>query len=141
MRTFIAFLLAPILVAALVPMAIEQSARPYPIGFLLWSLPAVYVFTLVVSVPLYALLPRSYKHKLWSVIAAASLSSVLSFAALNIPPKATHAQVGPTVQIRDGAYTAEGWINLCQQAAFIGLAGALGGICFFLIANRQGPKE
>jgi hypothetical protein len=134
MRTVFAFLVSPLVIALLAPMAIEGSLMHYPPSFLVGTVPVVYLFTAVVALPLYLALPSTHKARLSSLLIAAFTSGFGSFAILSLASKGTHAQVGTTVLVENGWYTLAGALNLLQQCLFMGLAATLAGALFWLIA-------
>ena len=134
MRTVVAFLVSPLVIAVLAPMAIEGSLMRYPPSFLVGAIPVVYFFTAVVALPLYLALPPKHKARLSSLLVAAFVSGFGSFAILSLASKGTFAQVGTTVLVENGWYTLAGALNLLQQCLFMGLAATLAGALFWLVA-------
>ena len=140
MRTIAAFLVSPLVVALLAPVAVEGSLVSYPPLLLVGTVPVVYFFTGLVALPVYLALPPKHKTRLSSLLIAAFISGCVSFAIVGLASKGSYAQVGSTVLVENGWYTLVGSYELVRQCVFMGLTALLAGALFWLIAVR-GPAH
>jgi hypothetical protein len=140
MRVFLGFLLAVVIVAFIAPWAIEgeDASNPLDLAALaIWFIPFVGFFTLITAVPLYFFLRSRNIAKPTNVIAAGFFSAFSSFALFSIPTRVSYGQLGSTILVRDGVRTLDGWIQLLQQSALMGVAGAIGAACFLLVVGTK----
>ena len=133
MSTSVAFVVSAILVAVIVPFAIEETLSPYPPILLIGLVPTVLIFTAAVGLPIYAALPARHKNALPTLLAAAFATAFVSFAAFNLVPRPTFSQIGPTVIVENGSYTPAGLRILVRHCLFVGATGAVGGFVFWLM--------
>jgi hypothetical protein len=135
-RTVAAFLISPLVVAFLAPLAIEGTIMTYPPVLLVGTIPVVYFFTAAVALPLYFSLPGHHKARLSSLLAAAYLVGTVSFAVMSFASRGSYAEVGGTVLVQNGWYTFAGFLNLAKQCLLMGVAASVAGFLFWLIAGR-----
>jgi hypothetical protein len=130
-RTVIAFLIAVIVVASLTPFAIGLKASAVPQS-LVWVLPFVGLFTVVIALPIYTSLPRPRQTQLLPLVAAGFVAAIVSFILFDLLfMHASIEQIGNTVYVRDGWGRLGGWRRPLQQTILMGVAGAVGGFAFW----------
>lgn len=135
MKPAVAFVISPLAVAVLAPMAIEGQIMLYPPVVFVVSLFVVYAFTLVFAVPVYLAIPRKYKHRLLPLALTAFFTAALSFILVSLPTRGSSAQVGQVLLIQNGSLTLEGWKSLLQLSFFIGAAGLVSALVFWLFVR------
>jgi len=141
MKSFALYLLAPVIVALLAPLAINLQAAPYPAIFLVGTIPVVFFFTLVVALPLYFSLPKRLRGQLIPLLCMAFVAGLLSFFVFSYATKGVQAQVGPTVLVQNGNYTASGWYEVLLQSFAMGIFSLPGGLLFWLGARQAAKSE
>jgi hypothetical protein len=83
-RTGFAFLVSAVAVAALVPILTGRPLAGYPLD-LYFALPVVGLFTVIIAVPVYLLLPQRYQTRLMPLVAAGFVAAATSWAPVRIP--------------------------------------------------------
>jgi len=131
-RTAFAFLIAAVVVASLTPFAIGLELAPYPPQFVVWILPVVGIFTVLIAVPIFISLSRLRQTQLLPLAAAGFVAASVSFTLLELLfVHSSFEQIGDTVLVKDGWRTLAGWRLLLQQIFLMGVAGAIGGFAFW----------
>jgi hypothetical protein len=133
-RTLAAFFLAAVAVAALAPLAIEGSLGPYPLELFVWSFPFVCVFSGLVAFPIYLVLLSRNQIRILPLMLAGFVAALVSFSLFHGPSAhATFEQIGDTVYVSEGSLTSAGWHRWIQQAVWMSIAGAIGGLVFWAV--------
>ena len=133
-RTVVAFLIAVVVVASLAPFAIDLTLAPYPPQFIVWFLPVVGLFTVLIALPIYISLPQPRQTQLLPLLAAGFGAACVSFTLLEfLFVRSSFEQIGDTVLVKDGWRTLAGWLLLLRQTILMGVAGAIGGIAFWAV--------
>ena len=84
--------------------------------------------------PIYVLLPQNRQAQLVPLLSAGFCAASFSFLLFSLLfVHASFEQVGDTVYVRDGWRTLAGWRILFQETAFMGFAGAVGGLGFWAV--------
>jgi hypothetical protein len=133
-RTLAAFFIAAMTVAALAPLAIEGSLQPYPLEIFLWTFPFVCVFSALVAFPTYLVLLSRNQVRMIPLMLGGSLAALVSFCLFHGPyAHATFEQIGDIVYVSGGSLTPAGWHRWIQQAVWMSIAGAIGGLVFWAV--------
>jgi len=134
MKPAIAFLVSPLIASLLVPVVLGVLGNN--VAFmpnLIVIVPVVYFFTIVVALPIYLAMPQAHKKRLGSLLFAAFVAAFASYALMNLP----YSHVGSDVPVPKDVFIPGGWQLLLQQCSLVGLAGAGGGFCFWLIMRGR----
>jgi hypothetical protein len=140
MRIFIAFLISPLVVSAVAPLAIEMEIMPYPSIFLVGTIPVVYFFTAVIVAPIFVLLKEKNWLRLLHILPSSFFVGAVSWWLMGLMTTGTYAQIGKTVLVENGSRTYDGYILLIKQCIGMGMASIAGGIVFWLIIRNGGDK-
>ena len=131
-KTAFAFLIAAVVVASLTPFAIGLELAPYPPQFVVWILPVVGIFTVLIALPIFTSLSRLRQTQLLPLVAAGFVAASASFTLLELMfVHSSFAQIGDTVLVKGGWRTLAGWRLFLQQTFLMGGAGAIGGCAFW----------
>jgi len=134
MKPAIAFLVSPLIASLLVPVvlgALGDSVAFMP-NFIV-IVPVVYFFTVVVALPIYFAMPQAHRKQLGSLLFAAFIAAFASYALINFP----YSRIGSDLPVPKDVSIPGGWQLLLQQCALVGLAGAGGGLCFWLFMRER----
>ena len=132
MKPTIAFLISPLIVSLLVQLVMGGGIVMLESNLIV-MVPVIYFFTLVLAVPSYLALPRSHKKRLLSLLAASFVVAFVAFALMNMP----YSRLYSDNPYPHDVFIPGGWLLLLRQCFLIGLAGAGGGLCFWLITRER----
>jgi hypothetical protein len=132
MRTAIAFFVASLVVALLVPFALDTTVHSYPPVFLVGTIPIVWLFTGIVAFPIYLRIPVQRRAQLFPLLLAGFLTAFVSFALFRLVLHPDYEEIGSVVLVRHGWFTWAGIWALLLEAARIGVAGLVGGVAFWV---------
>jgi hypothetical protein len=135
MKLAIAFLISPLIVSLMVPVAmglLEGNVVLF-MPSLIVILPVVYFFTVVVAAPTYFAMPMQHKKRLSSLMFASFVVAFASYALLNLP----YSRIVSDLPVPKDVFIPGGVQLLFKQCSLFGLAGAGGGLCFWLIMRER----
>ena len=135
MRHVALYILGPVVVALLVPLAFGSAALQLYPALLLGAIPIVAFFTLVVAMPLFvwAGRRRMVTAPTFVLLAfAAGFTSFLLFSYLSSPD---YSSAGDIIYARNCHLTIAGWMEASKQSAVVGLLCIPGGLIWWLGAR------
>ena len=95
----------------------------------------------LVALPLFAILSRRWRPRLWSISLAAFLVGSIPFLLLSLAgPGSDEEMLNGKMLVVHGVRTWDGWLFQLQAASFLGALGLSGGLAFWLVIQARGDR-
>jgi len=131
---------APIVVALLSPIVLMPFPPRLYFATALVAIPIVLVFTVVVALPLYLLVPKQLRCNGMVMSGYAFFAGAISYMLFQLLLQPDYSRIGDVVYVADGAFTLAGWVRALTAAAIAGLISIPGGL-LWSAAQDSGPNK
>jgi len=119
------------------PDYLDRVLRTWPFYYFLGALLPALVF----GVPAFMLLRKLLRLSAVNCVLVGAIVAALPWFLLGLLAGGGEASTGGRATITDGHYTAFGWLEFGAFLGMMALAGAVGGMIFWLIAAARLPRR